>query len=588
MKKYAIIVGGIVIIAFIFFVFINKEKEVKLPDNLISVEEATSAIKEALSKDEGYYLAYLWPEILKPGDTVKTWDEESATTTIKEFSYLAWVDTQPGNAFFAHPTKFIYVNAETGSINEEDKDFWPVVNGESFEGDDSTLIAIAGERVAINESLRKSVGDYMKKQLSKVSIPQVSAQSANRLRIDPDAANAPTGNYYAIVVAGYGRNAWVFMEGANEMNDALRRAGYDDDKITFLAQGPARLDPTWDRTGTPGLIRNDLVDGYTSPTNLNRAITDIREETTRIDSLFVFMLVHGRDGRFAMGKIAASANRNNIDRALQGRSANMSSRRFANLLVGRTNELCELMILVDSCYSGSHEDRLRREYDPEKIKRMQVGLSTSDETLSYGADFRDPSLESGEPAEKDLDNGAPETPTVDTNPGDHGGEFSSGFIANINQTIFGTIYESGIALDAAQLNDLTEPSIFMLGELGPCVAPVPAGIDDRPKGAIIEKEEVIKEEDKSALAPTETSTDTSFAHVKPGEYSEIYFFVNTASGASVEVTLTGPGVDDQATKTATADGEGRAQITWKIVAYGSYTITGSANGTDILDIVVVE
>lgn len=77
------------------------------------------------------------------------------------------------------------------------------------------------------------------------------------------------------------------------------------------------------------------------------------------------------------------------------------------------------------------------------------------------------------------------------------------------------------------------------------------------------------------------SLSVSFAHVKPGEYSEVYATVKAAPGEKVVLTLNGPGVSDTAEKTATAGSDGTARITWKIVSYGTYDVAGTAGGSAI-------
>jgi hypothetical protein len=81
------------------------------------------------------------------------------------------------------------------------------------------------------------------------------------------------------------------------------------------------------------------------------------------------------------------------------------------------------------------------------------------------------------------------------------------------------------------------------------------------------------------LLAGETSVETSYKHVKPGEYSEVYSTVRTSPGAKVDATLSGPGVSGTAAQSVTADDKGVAKFTWKIVSYGKYTVAGDADGT---------
>lgn len=76
------------------------------------------------------------------------------------------------------------------------------------------------------------------------------------------------------------------------------------------------------------------------------------------------------------------------------------------------------------------------------------------------------------------------------------------------------------------------------------------------------------------------SATMEFKHVKPGEYSEVYATIKAKPNCQIEVTLTGPGVDDTATKTASSDSSGNAKVTWRIVSYGTYALKGKCANDD--------
>jgi|GEM_PF-6018169 len=76
----------------------------------------------------------------------------------------------------------------------------------------------------------------------------------------------------------------------------------------------------------------------------------------------------------------------------------------------------------------------------------------------------------------------------------------------------------------------------------------------------------------SVTSPTPFQNDISFAHVKPGEFSEVYVTsVGNTPGASVTAELVGGEVDGSRSQTVTADSSGVAKFTWKIYTYGDYT-----------------
>ena len=268
------------------------------------------------------------------------------------------------------------------------------------------------------------------------------------------------------------------------MYDALKAQGYTDDKIYFLAQGPVKVDPEWNREGEVKLQRLNagVVDGVTSQESVSAVFAELAGLMTERDSLFVFVLAHGSKKKIAMGKSLPDSilkrKSTSIGYAMRGRRDKMSSEVFAQAAVG-SQKACEIMIMFDSCYSGSHEPALRAAYDPERIKRLEVAHSTDGKTRSYGADMRHP-VNKKYRAYYDLDYRAVRTRVADGNPTDHGGEFSSGIIASMFGGIFRTAYTAGVGLDAAKANKMTKPSIWRVGESGPCVV-IPDPVTDPPR-----------------------------------------------------------------------------------------------------------
>jgi len=103
-----------------------------------------------------------------------------------------------------------------------------------------------------------------------------------------------------------------------------------------------------------------------------------------------------------------------------------------------------------------------------------------------------------------------------------------------------------------------------------------------------EEQQPQEEQEEASEEATSAEVSTSYNHVAPGEYSEVYATVMTSPGATVEATISGPGVDSAATQTGTADGEGVVRFTWRIVAYGTYNVTGTANGYTFISVVNVK
>lgn len=102
-----------------------------------------------------------------------------------------------------------------------------------------------------------------------------------------------------------------------------------------------------------------------------------------------------------------------------------------------------------------------------------------------------------------------------------------------------------------------------------------------------------EEEEEEVKAPEpepkeKVSVSTDYKHVAPGSYSEIYVYVMTIPSIDVKAKLTGPGVDSAASQTVKSDGKGAAQFTWRIVAYGNYTVSGIAGEESFSSVVNVQ
>lgn len=84
-------------------------------------------------------------------------------------------------------------------------------------------------------------------------------------------------------------------------------------------------------------------------------------------------------------------------------------------------------------------------------------------------------------------------------------------------------------------------------------------------------------------------TEMSYAHVAPGEYSEVYVRVPTRRpGLSVGVTLTGPAVEQPATKVVQTDENGEAYVVFRVYQYGTYTAEITIGSTSETNSVVVQ
>jgi hypothetical protein len=69
---------------------------------------------------------FLGMSALRRGDRVRPF-YDGAERTLDRPTWFAWVDDEP-QAFFSHPTRYVFVDAYTGRLNVTSEDWWPVVN----------------------------------------------------------------------------------------------------------------------------------------------------------------------------------------------------------------------------------------------------------------------------------------------------------------------------------------------------------------------------------------------------------------------------------------------------------------------------
>lgn len=74
-------------------------------------------------------IAFLDDQPLNPGDTVTVFYEEGGTYVMDSPTWFVWIDDDP-LAEFAHETRYVFVDEQTGSIDIHVEEWWPQLNGE--------------------------------------------------------------------------------------------------------------------------------------------------------------------------------------------------------------------------------------------------------------------------------------------------------------------------------------------------------------------------------------------------------------------------------------------------------------------------
>ncbi len=72
-------------------------------------------------------MAFLTAEPLAAGDRIAPLGFPRQTETLASPAWFAWIDDEP-DAEFAHPTRFVFIDAETGAHRVFEKEWSPVLN----------------------------------------------------------------------------------------------------------------------------------------------------------------------------------------------------------------------------------------------------------------------------------------------------------------------------------------------------------------------------------------------------------------------------------------------------------------------------
>jgi hypothetical protein len=74
--------------------------------------------------------AYLVKDPLQPGNRVESF-MGAPSRVISAPTWFAWLNDNP-EGFFAHTTRFVFIDVQSGNIDIVKSEWWPVLNGESL------------------------------------------------------------------------------------------------------------------------------------------------------------------------------------------------------------------------------------------------------------------------------------------------------------------------------------------------------------------------------------------------------------------------------------------------------------------------
>jgi len=97
---------------------------------MLTRDEAIAIILKQVIKPESLdhdVIAFLGREPLGPGDSVSDADDSLRFTGMRGPTWFAWVNDH-AMAYFAHPTRYVFVDAYSGKLTVDVREWWPLLN----------------------------------------------------------------------------------------------------------------------------------------------------------------------------------------------------------------------------------------------------------------------------------------------------------------------------------------------------------------------------------------------------------------------------------------------------------------------------
>lgn len=340
-------------------------------------EAAELVLQNVVKPDELDHpvIVFAWPVILQAGDKIDGYrlpemEESGAIRDISDETWFFWIDDAPA-AKFAHPTRFVFINQETGELDVIEDLWWPLLNGEGlwvetkdyWNEDNWAFTNLEWRRSISGTSLETVIVEHSAGTL-------LLSQSLREITFGDIQQPASPGA--AIVINGWKSPQTVKEDmetDADGMHDIFDDLGFD---TTYL--GPPE-DDNPDRDGEVDL--GTLFDWFNKKA----------EELVPCQTLFVYITSHGyaKDGE----GIADGIPEGILDHLLE-----------------KFNPGVHIIVIIDTCYAGSFIDNL--------IDVADVIITATSATQSAYGDY---------------------DPEDDPNKDDQGSEFTSGFIEDWNRIL---------------------------------------------------------------------------------------------------------------------------------------------------------
>jgi hypothetical protein len=113
--------------------FIYKKESVVTGDEITRQEAIDIIIKKVIVPPtlDHDVAAYLGMEPIDSGVVISSYNKDEMERTNERRVWFGWINDEP-QAFFEHPTRYVFIDAKKGDYKWEEWNWWPVVDGESL------------------------------------------------------------------------------------------------------------------------------------------------------------------------------------------------------------------------------------------------------------------------------------------------------------------------------------------------------------------------------------------------------------------------------------------------------------------------
>jgi hypothetical protein len=267
-------------------------------------------------------------------------------TTLPTMQWFLFVDTKPSNPF-GHPTQFVLVDAHTGAVTSQNQEFWPVLNG-------CQHYAIAAYAPATADIVQ--AGPAIAASLK--SLSSAPARPTGRSRA------ADTGQTRATIAAGWPRY----------------------DMLADTIHVPTLLGTGGIPTGTPTIL---LVPNA-AKTHLLSVWNDACQQATEGDTVLFYLSSHGAKEGYALLAthfIAPPGTAAGDIFYTQDDGTQLLTEHLvpSDLLPAlQTCLACEVIVMIDTCYSGVWANYFATVNLPRKAMPVTVLTSADADHISIG------------------------------------------------------------------------------------------------------------------------------------------------------------------------------------------------------------